>query len=220
MLHESIATRLLLPPLIHHDLFPPLPLLLLLWLDAAQTRREECCFAGHVVFAVGMLPSPPSPCTVYMLLTQHKMLRSTQAKERKRERDACHDLHFKGSNFNVDAVCMLCGCQESVHYKWRLINIPNVAQIDQQACEKERDGERGCKVLSNLIYVPTTTIKVHAERDTLQSHAQSASLSLSPSPSQQQQKPDKLVSTTFVAKQRRQDQNQRATTATTKTKAQ
>lgn len=217
MLHESIATRLLLPPLIHHDLFPPpLLLLLLLWLDAAQTRGEECCFAGHVVFAVGMLPSPPSPCTVYMLLTQHKMLRSTQAKERKRESDACHDLHFKGSNFNVDAVWMLCGCQESVHYKWRLINIPNVAQIDQQACEKERDGERGCKVLSNLIYVPTTTIKVHAERDTLQSHAQSASLSPSPSPSQQ--KPDKLVSTTFVAKQRRQDQNQRA--KTTKTKAQ
>lgn len=48
--------------------------------------------------------------------------------------------------------------------------------------EREREGERGCKVLSNLIYVPTTTIKVHAERDTLQSHAQSAS----PSPSQQQ----------------------------------
>lgn len=87
MLHESIATRLLLPPLIHHDLFPPLLLLLLLWLDTAQTRREECCFAGHVVFAVGMLPSPPSPCTVYMLLTQHKMLRSTQAKERKRKKE-------------------------------------------------------------------------------------------------------------------------------------
>lgn len=73
------------------------------------------------------------------------MLRSTQAKGRKREREresgACHDLHFKGSNFNVDAVWMLCGCQESVHYKWRLINIPNVAQIDQQACKKERERE-------------------------------------------------------------------------------
>lgn len=78
-----------------------------------------------------------------MLLTQQKMLRSTQAKGRKREREsgACHDLHFKGSNFNVDAVWMLCGCQESVHYKWRLINIPNVAQIDQQACKKERERE-------------------------------------------------------------------------------
>lgn len=219
MLHESIATRLLLPPLIHHDLFPPLPLLLL-WLDAAQTRREECCFAGHVVFAVGMLPSPPSPCTVYMLLTQHKMLRSTQANEREGERrregesDACHDLHFKGSNFNVDAVWMPreCALQMAPHKHSKCC-----ANRSTGVQEREREGERGCKVLSNLIYVPTT-IKVHAERDTLQSHAQSASLS--PSPSQQQQKPDKLVSTTFVAKQRRQDQNQRATTATTKTKAQ
>lgn len=219
MLHESIATRLLLPPLIHHDLFPPLLLLLLLWLDAAQTWREECCFAGHVVFAVGMLPSPPSPCTVYMLLTQHKMLRSTQAKEREGERGRERCLPW----FAFQRKQLQCGCCVDAVWMPRECALQMAPHKHSKCCanrstgvqEREREGERGCKVLSNLIYVPTT-IKVHAERDTLQSHAQSASLS--PSPSQQQQKPDKLVSTTFVAKQRRQDQNQRA--KTTKTKAQ
>lgn len=87
----------------------------------------ECCLTPHYF-------------TVYMLLTQHKMLRSAQGRrERERERDACHDLHFKGTNSNVDAVWMLRECAlQMAPYK----HIPNVAQIDQQACKKEKQRER------------------------------------------------------------------------------
>lgn len=159
MLRESIATRLLpVPPFpsssscfrllrlpqIHHDLFHYLALLLL-WLDAAQTRETRMLLAGHVVFAVGMLPHHPPHMpyyfTVYMLLTQHKMLRSAQARER--ERDVCHDLYFKGTNSNVDAVWMLreCALQMAPHKHSKCC-----ANRSTGVQERETEGERATAV--------------------------------------------------------------------------